>query len=107
ELGVFAFLALGGSVAGFLFTHPKSSALPLVVPVFLAYTYRAVGPLTEGGCKRLLRFLEPSLYMYVALHLLASLNVIPSGVNRSVGPSSLFSNGSFTHEKAALLFMAL
>lgn len=104
---LFVLYALIGVVVGLLGSAPLSSGLPLVLPAVLAFAYIGIGTVSERECAQLLRILEFSLFAYVLLHLSASQGLFSSGVNRSQGPSSLFSNGAFTHEKVPLLLMAL
>jgi O-antigen ligase len=106
-LKLFATLAIGGALYGLIHARPASSALPLAVTSLFALSYLGLGQLTDDDCTRVLRWLEIAAYVYVLFHLGAALGLFNSGINRSVGPSSLFSNGSFTHEKAPLLLMAL
>jgi hypothetical protein len=104
---VFVLMAAVGSVAGRLFVQPLSSALPLAIPSLLALSFVGISPVTEIEFNRLVGWLEAACYIYVLVHLGASLGLINSGINRSVGPSALFSNGAFTHEKVPILLMAL
>jgi hypothetical protein len=104
---IFVLMAAVGSVAGLLFVHPLSSALPLAIPSLLALSFLGISPVTEIECNRLVGWVEAACYVYVLVHLGASLGLIDSGINRSVGPPALFSNGAFTHEKVPILLVAL
>lgn len=104
---LFAVLAVGGALVGALHYRSVSPALPLAATVFLGLSYMGIGRLSDNDCAWLLRYLEIAVYLYVLVHVAAALNLFDSGVNHSVGSPALFSNGSYTHEKLPLLFIAL
>lgn len=104
---LFVLLSLGGAVLGVLYVHPVSSGLPIGAASVFLLTPMVAGKLDERQCEWLLSTLMITCLLELFVNFLASAEYIGSGINRTVGPASSYSNGTFTHEKVAIAFMAL
>jgi O-antigen ligase len=95
-----------GAVAARFYTTPESSSLPIAAGAVFLLVPLFSGRLTEPELRWLIRTVTAAAVLELFVHFLAACEFIDTGINRDVGSVTEYSNGTFTHEKAAIAFMA-
>jgi hypothetical protein len=95
-----------GALDARFYTHPQSSSLPMAAGAVFLLVPLFGGRLTDPELRWLMRWITIASVLELCVHFLAACEFISSGINRDTGPVALYSNGTFTHEKAAIAFMA-
>ncbi len=103
---VFVGYVVVGAVAARFYTTPESSSLPIAAGAVFMLVPLFSGRLTEPELRWLIRAVTVTAVLELFVHFLAACEFIDTGINRDVGSVTLYSNGTFTHEKAAIAFMA-
>lgn len=105
--GLFTMVALAGSIVGIASSQTESSPLPVAAGATMAFLHLGVPHVSEDQCLRLVRWLQVSLYLYLAVHTAAAFGIVHSDILVQVGDELTKTNGAYNHEKWPLLAMAL
>jgi O-antigen ligase len=105
-LVVFVLYVVLGALDARFYSHPQSSSLPMAAGVIFLLIPLFSARLAESEIRWLVRWIAIASTLELFVHFLAACEFINSGINRDTGPVALYSNGTFTHEKAAIAFMA-